>query len=216
MKNEERKNFILLMIFVMTILFLIVFTSISQNNATRGKKTVIVPEEKLSIPVSAPTLSPSGIKKTFLPTISNQPTNVIGKSGLHIYYVSTSGNDAYPGTQTQPFRTIKGALRVVVAGDLVYVRGGVYSEQVIINQSGTQSAPIMIVAYPGETPVIDGSSLTIGSWGAMLNLAGDWIQVSGLEVRYSKYIGVALSGKHNTVDGERHFDQRGLWYCAEQ
>ena len=56
------------------------------------------------------------------------------------YYVSTSGNDANPGSQTQAFRTIRKGLSVLGPGDTLYVRGGTYTEQlfeVYFGSSGT-------------------------------------------------------------------------------
>ena len=122
------------------------------------------------------------------------------QSGLIGYFVATTGNDASPGTQSQPWRTIGKAARTVTAGDTVYVRGGVYAEQVILSRSGAQDNPIRFLAYPGETPIIAGDGLAIPTWTAMLKLAGNWIVVSGFEVRNSEYIGVELSGQHNVVD----------------
>jgi hypothetical protein len=39
------------------------------------------------------------------------------------YYVATTGNDANPGTQAQPFRTILKGLTGLRAGDTLYIRG---------------------------------------------------------------------------------------------
>ena len=43
------------------------------------------------------------------------------------YYVSPAGTNAAAGTKSSPFQTIQKAQEVVVAGDTVYVRGGLYS-----------------------------------------------------------------------------------------
>jgi hypothetical protein len=118
------------------------------------------------------------------------------------YYVSPKGNDTNPGTLLRPWRTIGKAASVVEAGDTVYIRGGMYQEAVDINSSGTSDAQIKILAYPGETPVIDGNNFTIpqDSNAPLLELSGNYIIVSGLEVRYSRYIGVLLSGTHDIAD----------------
>jgi len=44
------------------------------------------------------------------------------------YYVSPSGSDSDPGTSEQPFETIQKAADVVVAGDTVIVKDGVYTD----------------------------------------------------------------------------------------
>jgi hypothetical protein len=151
-----------------------------------------------------PTVTPVRITPTATP--DSTPPNVSG------YFVSTTGNDANPGTQSQPWRTITKAGRSATAGVTVYVRGGVYNEQVILSRSGTQDNPIRFVAYPGETPVIEGSGLSIANWSSMLNLAGNWIAVTGFEVRNSPYIGVELSGQHNALDNvySHHSRETGI------
>ena len=42
------------------------------------------------------------------------------------YFVATTGSDANPGTLAQPFATLQKGATVAVAGDTVYVRGGIY------------------------------------------------------------------------------------------
>ena len=144
-----------------------------------------------------PTLQAAEIDSTstFLPLIMH-----MGPSELSGYFVSPSGNDNNPGTESKPWRTIGKAARTAAAGATVYVHGGTYPEQVRLDHSGTQNQPIRFLAYPGETPVIEGNGLSIPTWTSMLNLAGNWIVVSGFEVRNSKYIGVELSGQHDVVD----------------
>src|SRR5262245_18529806 len=43
------------------------------------------------------------------------------------YYVATWGNDANPGTQAQPFRTIDRGVVVAQSGDVVLVNNGTYT-----------------------------------------------------------------------------------------
>jgi len=92
------------------------------------------------------------------------------------YYVVVTGNDSNPGTETQPWRTISKAAATLSSGDSVYIRGGIYQERVTFAGSGTATAPIKILAYPGETPIIDGNNYTIATnWGALLYLSGDYV-----------------------------------------
>ncbi|MBL8062693.1 MAG: right-handed parallel beta-helix repeat-containing protein [Anaerolineales bacterium] len=134
---------------------------------------------------------------------STTSTNIIFLSPTpditNAYFVSPSGDDTNPGTETQPWRTIQKAADTLTAGETVYIRGGVYEESVYISNSGTQEQPIRFLAYPGEIPIIDGSNYELPNayWGALLGIPGDYIQVTGLEVRYSNWIGVSLAGHHN-------------------
>ncbi len=82
------------------------------------------------------------------------------------YYVSTSGNDSNPGTESQPWRTIKRAAQSsnLNPGDTIYIRGGSYhvnpvdqSECYIQpSRSGTSGNPITLKAYNNEDVLLDG------------------------------------------------------------
>jgi hypothetical protein len=128
------------------------------------------------------------------------------------YYVSPSGNDANPGTEAQPWRTIQKAADTMMAGDTVYIRGGTYSEQVIPQHSGGVSGGyITYAAYPGETPIIDGKDLSLATWDGLFHIKGSYvgsayvrrsyIRVSGLRVINAK--GGADSYGGNDVHGIR-------------
>ncbi len=116
-------------------------------------------------------------------------------------YVAKNGADTNPGTLALPWRTIAKAASTLSAGQTVYIRAGVYQEVVNFSRSGTASQPINVFAYPGEVPVIDGKNWTLptGTWGLLLNLSGNYIHVSGIEVRNSLWMGVGLFGQHDTV-----------------
>jgi hypothetical protein len=54
-----------------------------------------------------------------------------------VYYVSTGGNDANPGTADAPWRSIQAAANRVLPGDTVRVLEGSYSERVTTARGGT-------------------------------------------------------------------------------
>jgi parallel beta-helix repeat protein len=103
------------------------------------------------------------------------------------YYVATSGNDSYPGTMAQPFRSIARGLSSLKLGDTLYIRAGTYGESINSNAqtipTGTSwtDAPL-ISAYPGETVTLTGS----------INLPHDYIQY----VRFERLI---LSGGFQNI-----------------
>jgi parallel beta-helix repeat protein len=76
------------------------------------------------------------------------------------YYVATNGSDSNPGSQSQPFGTIKKGIETLSAGNTLYLRGGTYNEYVapdggIRIPSGTSwSNAVTIAGYPGETAAI--------------------------------------------------------------
>lgn len=44
------------------------------------------------------------------------------------YYISPGGSDSNPGTKHAPFKTLMKAQSAASAGDLVYIRGGIYNQ----------------------------------------------------------------------------------------
>ncbi|MEZ4273590.1 MAG: right-handed parallel beta-helix repeat-containing protein, partial [Myxococcota bacterium] len=83
--------------------------------------------------------------------------------GATTYYVSTSGNDANPGTALNaPFRTLKFSLAKLSAGDTLYMRGGTYNEIIESHNganfpSGTSwSNPVTITPYQQEQVTLYG------------------------------------------------------------
>ena len=70
------------------------------------------------------------------------------------YHVATTGNDANPGTLNQPFKSFKKGVSQLQPGDTLYIRGGLYTEQIDLqtpNKTGTAGNYITIGGYPGET-----------------------------------------------------------------
>ncbi|MEZ4227327.1 MAG: right-handed parallel beta-helix repeat-containing protein [Polyangiaceae bacterium] len=109
------------------------------------------------------------------------------------YYVSPSGSDSDPGTIDKPFKTFAKANSVVVAGQLVYLRGGIYKETVKLTKSGSASAPIRWHGYPGEAAIIEGPGRTT-SLDTGLTISGDWLNVRDLTVRNSARTGIFIFG----------------------
>jgi hypothetical protein len=112
-----------------------------------------------------------------------------------VFSVAVSGNDANPGTQTSPWRTVQKAASTLVAGDTVLIRGGVYHEQVVVQNSGTKSQYITFKDYPGETPIIDGSGISpLTSNAVFATNEQSFLRISGLKVQNSDYFGIGNWG----------------------
>src|ERR1700728_1392039 len=101
------------------------------------------------------------------------------------FYVSTTGNDSNPGTQTAPWRTIQHAADSVRAGSTVNVIGGVYEELVSINKSGNAADGfITFRSYPGETAVLDAEHFTPSGRSAVLTIQSkSYVRIEGFEIR---------------------------------
>lgn len=96
------------------------------------------------------------------------------------YYVATDGNDSWNGLDSiyvsgsnGPFLTWFKGFRTAQAGDTVYIRGGIYPAYpaddggIYIRPlsggsegyDGTSTDHIVIMNYPGERPILDGSNI---------------------------------------------------------
>ena len=83
--------------------------------------------------------------------IAGQPT-----SGPAYYVDPARGDDVQEGSRDRPWQSLQHGVRRLAPGDTLYLREGVYYESVYLTRSGTAEAPIVIAAYPGELPVLDG------------------------------------------------------------
>jgi len=101
------------------------------------------------------------------------------------FYVSTTGNDSNPGTQTAPWRTVQHAADTARAGSTVNVRGGIYEELVAIKASGNATDGfITFRSYPGETAVLDARHFTPAGRSAVLTIESrSYIRIKGFEIR---------------------------------
>lgn len=72
-----------------------------------------------------------------------------------VYHVASTGSDANPGTESQPFRSVQKAVDLVVAGDTIKIHGGTFSGIVRITRSGTYTQPVVVTrAVADSTPMI--------------------------------------------------------------
>ena len=116
------------------------------------------------------------------------------------YYIATNGDDTWDGSSptylggtTGPWADFVevnyGGPVTLNPGDAIFVLGGTYvvpkqtSFGVFLNLagvSGTQSSPIVISNYSGQTPFIYSSPVTNNSGGIILN-GCQWVKVFGLQ-----------------------------------
>ncbi|HEY2405039.1 MAG TPA: right-handed parallel beta-helix repeat-containing protein [Polyangiaceae bacterium] len=120
-----------------------------------------------------------------------------GASGK-TYYVAPTGSDANAGTQASPWASMAHAHSVMAAGDVTYFRGGTYAystatascssqtatvNAITLSNSGTTGHLISYLAYPGEVPVLDFSSMTDSCRITGLRVTSSWIHLKGFEIK---------------------------------
>lgn len=116
------------------------------------------------------------------------------------YFVSVSGNDSNTGLSVEvPFKTIPKAIGMVSPGDTIYVRGGThpYSATISITKSGTVSSNYMLIAYPGERPILDFSATAFGKKG--FSLSASYWYIKGIDFINAGDNGMIISGGGNNV-----------------
>ncbi len=128
------------------------------------------------------------------------------RMGEGVFFVAPGGSDSNPGTESAPWATLNHAARVLTAGQIVYVRGGVYklSAQVVPQNSGRSDAEIVFAGYPGETAVLDASGAgALRDKGAIfVDNNVEYIRIEGLIVRNSYGAGISMcNAAHVTVIG---------------
>ncbi len=117
-------------------------------------------------------------------------------------YVSTSGNDANPGTAAQPFRTITFAYTRAAAGVTIHVAPGVYTDYssgwgIHLGASGTAASPIVLYSDVPGGAIIDGQNVTNRNQGFYID--GNYNQVDGFEIRNAPHGGIAVYGNGNQI-----------------
>ena len=130
-------------------------------------------------------------------------------AGARTFYVSTTGSDSNPGTETSPYLNIQKAVDVSVPGDIIYLRGGTYmlTKRVKIEKAGTADARICMFGYPGERVIIDGSNEVVTSVNEFkqarciyVNHFGDYWHFKNLELCNAKDNGMKLEGSYCIVE----------------
>ncbi len=125
------------------------------------------------------------------------------------YFVATSGNDAFPGTISEPWRTIQKAANTVQAGDSVFIRAGIYEERIAISVSGSETGGWIVFSnYENESAVLDGSSFSVpASDNGLILIDGQHhLIIHGLElrnyrtsVRYRTPSGIFITGTSHHI-----------------
>ena len=117
------------------------------------------------------------------------------------WYVSTTGSDSNTGTLSSPFRTIEKAVSVVKTGETIYVRGGTYNltATITLGKSGAENSRISLLAYPGETPVLDFTAQALSGSNRGIVLTGNWWHIKGLGITGAGDNGMLISGGSNNL-----------------
>ncbi len=107
------------------------------------------------------------------------------------YHVSPSGNDAFEGTASAPWRTLQYAIQHAYPGDTILIARGTYAEAIQSVRHGEQAAPIVLTGSEGESVVLDGTQV---DWSTGVLLTHDFIHLEGIIVQNWSGTGIWLDG----------------------
>jgi len=70
-------------------------------------------------------------------------------------FVAPGGDDAGPGTEGRPWRTLESAVDRLAPGDVLVVEEGTYPESILLHAAGTADRPVIVKARVPGSAVID-------------------------------------------------------------
>jgi parallel beta-helix repeat protein len=132
-----------------------------------------------------PTVNPTSVPAS-TPTSPPNPTSIVAFNTT--YYVAPNGDNANPGTEKQPLKTIQKVTDIMVPGDTVVVLSGEYDERVQITTSGSSGAPI---TYQAE------GTVTMKGF----TVKADYITIEGFDItdtdnNWQEGWGIFVQGSH--------------------
>lgn len=92
------------------------------------------------------------------------------------------------------------AIDKMASGDTLFLLGGQYDYSTRINvgssKSGTEARKTVIMAYPGEKPILDFRQMTYGERGVSIASGTTYMHVKGLTIRYAGKNGLINYGSY--------------------
>ncbi|MEV6614347.1 right-handed parallel beta-helix repeat-containing protein [Streptomyces sp. NPDC051051] len=118
-------------------------------------------------------------------------------------YVAPNGTDSAAGTQTAP-TTLTSAISRITPGGTIYLRGGTYSHAQTVTipagNDGTAADRTELLAYPGETPVLNFSAQAEDPANRGLAVNGSYWHVKGIVVERAGDNGIFVGGSNNIIE----------------
>ncbi len=127
------------------------------------------------------------------------------------FYVAANGTANGDGSIQSPWN-LTTALRdntkpansnsVVKPGDTIWLRGGIYTNYngYVSDLAGASGNPIIVRAYPGERPIVDGNYNGTGGSGVTFAIRGGWTYYRDFEVMNSYTNRDSVTGRPTGVD----------------
>lgn len=121
-------------------------------------------------------------------------------------YVAKNGNDNNNGTENQPYLTIQKAAQVAEAGDIVYIKQGIYRETVTPSNNGTNGNPILFQAFEDDEVTISAVEL-VSNWtvhSGNIYKAQETMSLNTLNMLYYNGVAMDIARWPNNSDNNRY------------
>ncbi|GAA0370481.1 right-handed parallel beta-helix repeat-containing protein [Bacillus horti] len=142
--------------------------------------------------------SPRGAPSNSTVVTNLTVTKKIFNSGAGLF-AAPNGSSEGDGTVDSPL-DLETAIRYVLPGETVFMRGGTYTPSSMITirkeYSGEEGKRKTLAPYNGERVIIDGQE----SLNNVLQLQADYWHLYGFEITRAQTTGMRLSGDHNIVE----------------
>jgi hypothetical protein len=118
------------------------------------------------------------------------------------YYVSPTGTSSGNGSIDSPFDFTSGIAKSLVGGDSLIVCGGTYNltSTQSMSKSGSTGKYLQIVAYPGETPILDFRKESYSSSSQGVKLTGNYVHFKGIIIQGAGDNGLQVTGSNNIIE----------------
>jgi len=155
---------------------------------------------------NTPTLTPTNTltaTQTNTPTTTNTPFPTPTPGGSAIY-IAPNGTAAATGTFADP-TTLASAVTRVQAGGIIFMRGGTYNynttQAIAWGNDGTAGAMKELLAYPGETPILDFSTQPTGNGAQGFKMGGSYWHIKGpMIIQNAGDNGMQIGGSNNLIE----------------
>ncbi len=129
--------------------------SLSQGiGAVTGSSFTVSPTVTTTYVLTA-TNGTRSVTRSVLVTVGSTTGRILYVDGTH-----PQANDANPGTEALPWKTIQAGAHQAVAGDQIRVKPGTYDERVLVRRGGTPGAKVVFTSWPRrEARVLHGFSI---------------------------------------------------------
>ncbi|CAB4192557.1 Right handed beta helix region [uncultured Caudovirales phage] len=151
-----------------------------------------------------------------IPIVSQRSMSVGASTGststtltTNIFYVSNTGSDAADGKSTgAAWQNISKVNATAFSpGDtILFERGGTWSEQLVIDTSGSAGNPITFGAYgSGARPTISGGTLPVTSGQGLVHMNGrSYVTLDGIRIYNSNYFGFYADNRSGAGNETHH------------